>query len=45
MKFRDVCKMNLVTVHINFTLWNWPTALERDVCPSVWCEYSVSAAE
>jgi len=41
MKFRDVHKINLVTVKL-FSLQTLhcgtlqPTALERDVCPSVW---------
>jgi len=50
MKFKDVCKMNLVTVKL-FSLQTShygsirPIALEVDVCPSVWCRYSVPAVE
>jgi len=50
MKFRDVCKMNLVTMKL-FRLQTLRygtiqyTALEKDVCPSVWCGYIVPAAE
>jgi len=50
MKFKHVCKMNLVTVKL-FSLPTLhygtiqPTALEWDVCPTVWYEYSVPVAE
>jgi len=47
---RDECKMYLVSVKL-FSLQTLhygtirPIALEGDVCPSVWCGYSVPAAE
>jgi len=50
MKFRDVSKINVVTVKL-FSLQTLfygtiqqPTGLERDVGRSVWCGYSVLAA-